>query len=344
MKVQQEAAAPYAALIKAVYADDLFYIPEVFQPETDVPMFFAYENNSPVACCTAQLQTGNPAVGTIGDFVALNNREAATAVLRAAAEHLKGQKVDRVLGPLNGDTWHSYRLNTGPYEAAPFIKEPWNPAYYPSLWLNADFIVAETYDSYLVENPAVAANDQEKFYRRCIRNGYRFESIHAGNYERMLPEIYRMSCSIFTENKLYTEILEAEFIAMYSPAKALLGNGLSWIGYAPDGAAAGYIFTFPDYADAVRSMNGSNGFMARLRFLRNKKRATRTCIKTLGSIPEKRGSGLTAALTYLSYKNSVDLGFGATLMCLMHSSNDSRRFGGHADRPFRSYALYEYAP
>jgi len=74
----------------------------------------------------------------------------------------------------------------------------------------------------------------------------------------------------------------------------------------------------------------------------NKRKAKRTCIKTLGTVPEKRGSGLTAALTYLSFQNSVQLGYGQTLMCLMHSSNDSRRFGGKADHPFRSYALYEF--
>jgi len=79
-----------------------------------------------------------------------------------------------------------------------------------------------------------------------------------------------------------------------------------------------------------------------LRFLMNKGKATRTCIKTLGVIPEARGCGLANALMCLSFENSLRLGYRQSLMCLMHSANASRRLGGKADRPFRTYALYEF--
>ncbi len=311
----------FQAVEQAVYANDPFHHPSPPQLPANGIGFVALENQQPIACCYAQLQTGNPSLGTIGFFQSLNQPTAATALLKTAIQEIKKQGAKRIVAPMDGDTWHPYRLNTGPFDHPPFIKEPWNPPYYPALLEAAGFVVTETYESYQVD-AATAASHQEKFYNRCIKNGYRFEPITAKNYEEILPLIHHLSCRIFSNNTLYTPIDLTEFKRLYRPAKPLLQSGLSWIAHTPDGSPAGYIFTFPDSP----STNS---------------KASRTCMKTLGTIPEKRGSGLTAALTYLSYKNSAELGYDQTLMCLMHSSNDSRRFGGKADRPFRSYALYE---
>ncbi len=306
--------------------------------------FLAREDAEPVARCCARLQTDNPHVGTIGAFAAREHLAAAQAVLQAAVEHLRGQGARRIIGPMDGDTWHHYRLNTGPYAAAPFIKEPWNPPYYPALWEGAGFSVAETYESYIIDAPDLAAAKQRKYFDRCRRNGYRFTPITAATFEQMIPLVHELSCQIFSGNMLYTRVELEAFKRLYLPAKALMRDGLSWLAHAADGTPAGYVFTFPDYAGALRAMRGQAHPLARLRFLLRKRDATRTCIKTLGVVPSRRGSGLTAALMHLAYQHTVTCGYTQTLMCLMHSANDSRRFGGGADRPFRSYALYEYAP
>ncbi|MCU0856977.1 MAG: hypothetical protein MUC65_01050 [Pontiellaceae bacterium] len=331
----------FQRLEKEVYSNDPFFIPAPFQPLTGGTGFVAYEDDRAVACCSARLQVGNPAIGTLGHFQALDKPEAVKRLIDATALCLKEQGAQRIIGPMDGDTWHAYRLNTGPFNMPPFIKEPWNPPYYPALFEAAGFSVIETYESSIVDHPDLAAANQEKFYTRCIKHGYTFEPITAKNYTETLPLIHQLSCLIFKDNTLYTAVDLEEFLRMYLPAKPLLQTGLSWMAYAPDKTPAGYVFTFPDYADALRAMKGKTNVPAKLRFLYHKRKATRTCIKTLGAVPEKRGSGLTAALTYLSYKNSAALGYKQTLMCLMHSSNDSRRFGGNADRHFRSYALYE---
>lgn len=332
----------FQTLEKRVYANDPFHIPCSSHPQAESMGFTATLDQAPVAHCRAQLQTDNPTVGTIGYFQALENPAAVKAMLEHAIQWLKQQGAKRIVAPMDGDTWHPYRLNTGPFDVSPFIKEPWNPPYYPALLESAGFTVTETYDSYIIDDPSLAASNQKKFYDRCVKNGTTFSPITAKNYAETLPLIYELSCRIFSENTLYTPISLKEFERMYMPAKSLLKTGLSWLATAPDSTPAGYIFTFPDYADALRAMNGKTTLPAKINFLINKHKATRTCIKTLGTIPEKRGSGLTAALTYLSFKYSVELGFKQTLMCLMHSSNDSRRFGGKADRLFRSYALYEF--
>ena len=325
-----------------IYATDKFYIPAKNYIPSDGVAYISYENNIPVARCCARLQTGSNDTGTIGAFQALDKEEAVHEMLNSAVTWLKNQGAKKIIGPMDGDTWHHYRFNVGPFDNQPFIKEPWNPSYYSSLWETSGFSVSETYDSYIVDEPSLAAANQEKFYKRCIKYGYKFSPITKENYYEILPLIYELSCQIFTQNILYTPISMDEFIHMYKPAESLLQTGLSWLAFAPDNTPVGYIFTFPDYSEALRAMNGKTNVIAKIKFLLNKHKATRTCIKTLGALSKNRGSGLTAALTYLSYKNSADLGYNQTLMCLMHSSNDSRRFSGKADKPFRKYVLYEY--
>lgn len=329
-------------LEQAVYACDSFHIHSREPFPAEGVVLIAYEGEQPIAHCCARRQTANPDIGTIGSFEALENTEAAQTLLESAIQWLREQGAKRIIGPMDGDTWHPYRFNTGPFNGRPFIKEPWNPPYYPALWAAAGFSIAETYDSFVIDDPAKAATNQSKYYRRCCKSGYTFAPITAANYVEMLPIIYELSCRIFDKNILYTPIAFETFKHLYLPAKPLLKDGLSWIASHPSGIPCGYVFTFPDYAEALCAMRGQSGPLAKLRFVLNKRKATRTCIKTLGVTPETRGSGLSAALTWLSFQNSLLLGYRQAIMCLMHSSNDSRRFGGQADRLFRSYALYEY--
>jgi len=337
------AQADLQRIERAVYAGDPFHIRSRDPLPTEGAVLIAYDGGrQPIACCCARLQTAKPDIGTIGSFQAREDKVAVQALLESAVRLLRAQGAKRVIGPMDGDTWHPYRFNTGPFSERPFVKEPWNPPYYPALWESAGFSVAETYDSFVIDDPAEAADKQARFYQRCCKNGYRFAPITAANYVETLPVIYGLSCRIFDRNILYTPITFETFKSLYLPARPLLKKGLSWIACRPDGTPCGYVFTFPDCADALRAMNGRSGPLAKLRFLLNRRKATRTCIKTLGVTPETRGSGLSAALTYLSFQNSLTQGYRQTLMCLMHSANDSRRFGGEADRLFRSYALYEY--
>ena len=332
----------FKRLEQVVYACDRFHI-RLREPfPTEGVVMIAYEGKQPVARCCARRQTPNSDIGTIGSFEALENTVAVQTLLESAIYWLREQGAKRIIGPMDGDTWHPYRFNTGPFDQRPFVKEPWNPPYYPGLWEAAGFSIAETYDSFVIDDPAKAADNQVKFYQRCCKGGYTFAPITTANYLEKLPIIYELSCRMFDKNILYTPITFDTFKQLYLPAKPLLRNGLSWIASHPNGIPCGYVFTFPDYAEALCAMNGQRGLLEKLRFVLNKRKATRTCIKTLGVTPETRGSGLSAALTWLSFQNSLSLGYRQTIMCLMHSSNDSRRFGGQADRLFRSYALYEY--
>lgn len=333
-----------ALLRKRIVREEGRFITVPDAPREESTVFMAVRDGKPRSACSAQMQPFEQDIGTIGAFVSVADPQAADGVLRAAATELRRSGARRILGPMDGDTWHHYRLNVGPYDKEPFVKEPWNPEYYPRLWESAGFSVAERYDSFLVEEPGRVAEKQKRFYERCLKRGYRFEAITAKNYRRYLGCMYELSCEIFADNLFYSAVSEAEFMRMYQPARALLKKGLSWMAYDSAGRASGYIFCYPDYAQAVRTLVSVGGVVGKVAFLMFRGKAARTCMKTLGVRPSKRRVGLTAALTHLAFLHCERQGFRQMLMCLMHSANDSHRFSGGDARHFRSYALYEYTP
>lgn len=339
-----QGAADFLQFGKMARASDPLHTADPTSLPSEGVSWLAYRDSQVAARCSARLQSGGTGIGTIGNFEAHDDQAACKVLLQAATEWLRQSGATRVVGPMDGDTWHHYRFNVGPFEAAPFLKEPWNPAYYPALWLAAGFTVTESYVTYRVDDPASAADNQRRFFQRCQKNGYTFTPITARNYDAMLPLIHDLSCQIFNENKLYTPLDQAAFIEMYRPAKPLLRKGLVWLAFSPDGTPTGYIFAYPDYAAAMLAMRGKRNLTAKIRFLMSRSKATRLCIKTLGVLPAQRRSGLSAALTHLVYQHGAALGYNQALMCLMHSANDSTRFGGNVAEPFRSYALYEAQP
>ncbi len=327
-----------------VYANDPYYIPsDNALPAKGLSLIACSNENKVIARCNASMQTSSDTVGTIGHFESFDTPDTVKPMLLMAIDHLQKLGAKRIIGPMNGDTWHPYRCNTGPFDHPPFIKEPWNPSYYPGLWEYSGFCKCESYDSYLLNDPDYAIKKQEKFYSRSIKQGYTFSMVTARNYGRIIPLLYALSCRIFSRNPLYTPVSETEFRRMYARARPLLTKGLSWLAYPPDSSdPVGFIFCYPDYSDALRAMKGKSSIVAKLTFLLKKREAKQICVKTLGVIPEKQRTGLTAALTYLAYLNAVKLGYHRAVLSLMHSSNDSHRFGGESDQLFRSYSLYSY--
>ncbi len=344
------AHSDFFSLTARVYAADPFFIRS--PQETEVKALFdpAYAGRQAAfiveqdgcvqARCVARLADA-PEMGSIGFFEAFNDREASRHVLMAAEDWLRSRGVKRVLGPMDGDTWHRYRFAVEPLQAAPFLKEPWNPPYYPALWEACGYTVVDRYLSTRIANPVEAAANLAPYQRRIRRQGYSLRPLDASRLTDELTLMHRLSVQIFAGNRHYTPIPLDSFLHLYDGIGPLLVPGLCQFCCAPDGNLAGFVFCYPDYADAVRAMRGRRDWLAKGRFLWGRRRATRVCIKSLGCLPAYRGTGVGPALMGLAFEQTVARGYGEALMCLMHEVNDSRRLDGGTSEPFRQYVLFE---
>lgn len=280
--------------------------------------------------------------GTIGQFESLDNQRAATELLREAIGWLRDQGVGQVIGPIEGDTWHRYRFSTGPFDEPPFFMEPYNPPYYARLWEEAGFEQLESYHSKRLDDVAPAAREFASIHERTRARGYVLESFDVRQFDRELDRLYRLSLTIFADNKLYTPISADEFRSLYVPARSLIDRRLVWFARSPDGEDVGFVFCVHDYQAAAVAMRGGVGLPAKLRFWMNKRRASAINVKSMGVIPGHRRSGIGIALVSQVYREMLEMGFRRANLCLIHDDNPSSRLDAGLGTVLRRYLLYRY--
>lgn len=280
--------------------------------------------------------------GLFGFFEAENNHEAIKLLFYEGVNWFRKQGISMIIGPMDGDTWHKYRFNVGPFNSRPFMMEPYNPVYYPNLWEEYGFCVFAKYISKRVSDVEKILPQFERIYKRVEKGRFQIRRFRLSAFEDDLKILYDLSCRIFSNNHYYSEITEKDFISMYADSRAIINPNLVWFCLDKNMNYVGFIFSFPDYFNAARSMNGSAGLWAKLKFSLNRKKADILNIKTLGTTPECRGVGIGPALMYKVYSEGLKLGYNDANMCLIHEENVSSRMDGGKGDIFRYYHLYKY--
>ena len=345
--------ARFLALSGRVYEGDPRWVPPRRGAEAEAlarpvfrgrqAAFLARDGARPLARAVARLPPGltDPVgrpVGTVGFFEALDDPEGGEAVLAAAAGWLVERGAADIVGPMDGDTWHRYRLNVGPGDEPPFLLEPYNPSYYRGHWAAAGFRTLETYFSLRVDEPARARQALAPAAGRAAAAGYRLEPVDGRRLPEALDRIYELSRTVFARNFLYTEIGRDDFRALYAGVGRLLEPGFIWLARSPGGEDVGFLFAYPDRVAAVRALRGQSGPLALLRFLALRRRWSAVDVKTLGVLPGHRRSGVAAALMARVYEEAERRGVAANL-CLIREGNPSGGLDGGAGRLLRRYEL-----
>jgi GNAT superfamily N-acetyltransferase len=303
----------------------------------------AIEGGRPVARIVARrsptLRDGNGLpYGMLGFFEAMPGVEVGT-LFDEAVRWLRETGAGEILGPMDGDTWHKHRLSVGPWDAPPFLLEPYNPRYYPDLWESHGFTVLESYASKRVEPELVAAHLEAK-RQAALAAGYRLRRLEPRRFRDELRRIYTLSRAIFSRNFLYTDIPEEEFLSLYAGARSLIDPDFVLIAQAPSGEDAGFLFAFPDRFRAVAAMRGRRDPLALVRFLLHRGEVDAVNFKTIGVMPAHRKAGLGAALMGQGHRVAVEKGYRAANHCLFREGNPSGEMDGGTGRVMRRYHLY----
>ena len=260
-------------------------------------------------------------VGCLGLFECVTPPDGAEALLRAAVARLTAEGVDQVLGPLEGDTWHRYRLNVGPFGDPPFPMEPWNPPYYEAVWRAAGFVDAVRYVSVRISDLAAMLDRLLPRLEAARAAGYRFRRFDPARPEQEFDHLYALSLAGFRDNPVYSDIPHDEFDALYRPVLPSVRPELVQLALGPDGEAAGFVFGFVDVEAGVPTYS----------------------LKSIAVLPPHRQRGVAGALTALALQGAQELGARQVNFCLLHEGNPSRRLAGGQGRVFRRYVLFRHA-
>jgi GNAT superfamily N-acetyltransferase len=286
----------------------------------------AYRDGQPVARLGFGAREGFAGApgetGYVGWYEA-EDAEAGTRALAGAAERLLAEGASRVVGPLDGSTWHRYRVVMPRDEqiegGEPFLSEPANPPDWARQFEEAGFRPILEYETRLVRSPAA---DPDLAARRTALSGrgVRVRPLDLAEYERELRALYALSVDAFAANPFYTPTSFEEFATLYAGLRPLLDPSLVRLAESRDGQLLGYVFAFPDALAAPER--------------------PRIVLKTLAAHRDARGMGLGGILVDDIHAIAAERG-AAVLHALMQVSNVSesisRRSGSEL---FRRYVLY----
>jgi GNAT superfamily N-acetyltransferase len=261
------------------------------------------------------------AVGLVGHYAAAD-ADAGTAVLRQAVRVLASHGCTMAIGPLDGSTWHAYRLVTERGTEPPYFLEPDTPDDWPAHFAAAGFGVLAEYTSSLVaaipsSPPAIA-----DIARRLDAQGYALRSVDPSRAATELDALYEVSIAAFAGNFLYTPITREAFHAQYGAILPRVDPRLVLLAEHA-GTVVGYVFVVPDLLEQARTG-----------------RIATAIVKTLAVHPAHNGRGLGGLLVDRVQQAAAGLGFTRVIHALMLVSNRSQQISRHYGTTFRRYAIF----
>lgn len=265
--------------------------------------------------------------GMIGQYEARDG-EAGTALLRESTRRLAAAGAERVVGPMDGSTWHRYRLALPTPEAGPtppFFTEPVNPPDYPSHFEKAGLAPVAHYVSQLVDDLDALEDRTREVQARLGERGLSIETLDTARYDATLDELHALSLAAFAGNAFYSPIDRDAFRALYEPLRTLLDPELVLLARNEEGTAQGFVLALPDLLDPAA---------------RYGQRPTRAVVKSLAVAPWARGSGLASLLVHEAHRQAAARGYRAAIHALMHVDNASLRISRHGGVLYRRYALF----
>jgi len=258
-------------------------------------------------------------VGAIGHYAATDS-DAGRAVIRQALARLRAQGCSTAVGPMNGNTWRSYRFVVERGSAQPFFLEPTNPDSWPDDFTECGFDPLSWYVSEL--NPDIATRQPEigTLRQKMDRLGVTIAPINTDNPGTEMDGIYDVVCESFKDSFLYTPLDHESYRTIYAPLLQKLDPRLVLIA-KHDERVVGFIFAPPDY-------------------LQGKDPIDTIVIKTVAILPDKQYSGLGRLLIVNLLQNAVELGYTKAISALMHSGNQSQKISKDCAGTMRRYALF----
>jgi len=300
-------------------------------PSLATELLVGWRADRPVARCSVALAHelhGAPgASGLVGHYEALD-AAAGVALLARAAAILTARGAARVLGPMDGDTWHRYRLALrsrpdDPVQDPPFfLGEPRNPLDYPDHFEAAGFTPAAYYET-RIDRGVASATPAGPFPSRLAEHGLHLRNLEVARFDDELRALHSLSVVAFARNPYYVPIDLPGFLALYRSLAPLVDPRFVLMVEHPDRGLVGFLFAYPDRPG--REAAGPRWLIA----------------KTIATDPALQGLGLMGYLFDRMRDDARAAGFEAVLHALMEQSNVSERLSRrHGGVLYRRYALY----
>jgi len=240
--------------------------------------------------------------GYIGCFE-MNDKDSGRRQLEEYVKQLTNAGHKRIIAPINGDTWHTYRLMSWSGDEPAFPFEPSNPLWYNDVYTEFGFKPLKRYSS-------------DRFSLEFVEPpSYKEKEISFRNYrDGDLKLIYDISLHGFDENFLYDDISFEEFSKLYQPVLPMIDRELVVIAEV-DNVPVGFMFSFAA--------------------------GSRLIIKTMAILSEYRSIGAGAKMFHHILFTGKGKNLQTTIAALISEGNNSHKIASkYGSEKIREYTLY----
>jgi hypothetical protein len=242
--------------------------------------------------------------------IAFDTVDAGAALLQKTMQTLRVEGFGGLLGPMDGDTWHRYRVVTESDGSQPFALEPQSGPHDFAAFTAAGLAPISTYVSSRARLAGTVSGDPVSM------PGVTVSAWDGQGAEQLVGKLFETSGSAFSSNHFFKPITLGAFLDLYRPILPMLDPRHILFAHGPSQQLVGFLFGMLD-----RLTSGSK---------------PAAILKTYAS--GLRGVGHLLADTF--HRRALELGFEDVIHALMHESNVSReRSARHNATIFRRYAL-----
>lgn len=244
----------------------------------------------------------------VGEFVA-PSAEAGAQLLNETADRLRAEGFGALIGPMSGDTWHSYRLVTESDGSKPFPLEPVNGPYDRAAFAAAGFAPVSRY----VSTRGLLADALGG--RQRSLPGLDVATWDGKSSAALIAGLHGISLAAFAGNRFYKPIDLEAFTALYAPLVPRIDPRLVLFGRFEDRIVS-FLFAYPDFSEGPKPET--------------------LIFKSWATIVPGAGQPLVDALN----RSAAGMGYSRFIHALMHDDGRSQaRSRYHHATVFRRYAL-----
>jgi GNAT superfamily N-acetyltransferase len=260
-------------------------------------------------------------IGVIGHYSA-ESADAGTRVLTDACAQLAARGCTIAVGPMDGNTWRSYRLVIERGSEPPFFLEPDTPDAWVSHFTAAGFETLATYSSALARDLTQRDPRLDALATRLAARNIVIRPLDLSHADDDLRRIFALSLIAFKDNFLYTPIDEGEFMEQNRRLLPAVRRELVLLA-EHRAELVGFLFAVPDLLQQKRGQTPDT-----------------IIIKTVAVQPGHGHAGLGSLLVSEVQQRAAALGYTRAVHALMHEQNVSRNISRRYAETIRRYALF----
>lgn len=313
----------YLDLLQQIYTQEVLAskqkeIPHISYQGKTVVMFY---KDIPVACatlfCDQNIIQDSQVVAFIGFFESLDVD--CTLLFNTLEELAASSGINRIIGPVNGSTWESYRF-TEPSSLPLFPGEPMHPAYYLKIWEENKYKVHAKFYSFIDQEAETNEDELKLLKEKFSKEGITFRSINMMDFENELDKLYSFCLLAFKNNYLYSPISKERFKEKYVAIRPLIDPRFLLFAENHLKELVGFIFCFPNI---------------------NNPEKKELIVKTFARFPDVQYKGMGLLLAFHFMKNATLYGYNSIIHAFVHENNQSKNVSSQFNGEFlRTYLLY----